>query len=177
MSERGLVHVYYGDGKGKTTAALGLAVRAAGCRKNVVVVQFLKGRKSGEHDSFSHIPNIVLILAKPASAKFVNDMNGDELKATKASQDDGLKKALEYVDAGKCDVLVLDEIMDAYKLGIIDGELVKEVLRNKPDSPEIIITGHSPEEWFLARADYITEMKKHKHPYDEGVDARKGIEF
>jgi len=177
MSDKGMVHVYYGDGKGKTTAALGLAIRAAGCGKNVVIVQFLKGWNCGEHKTVSQIPNIEFIRGKPVSNKFVFEMTEDEKQETKASHDESLQKAIELIESGKCDVLIMDEVIEAYSLDVLDSELILGLIDRKPGSLEIIITGHNSEPAFIERADYITEMKKHKHPYDEGITARKGIEF
>ena len=177
MSEKGFIHVYYGDGKGKTTAALGLAVRAAGCGKNVAIIQFLKSWKCGEHDSIMLLTNISLVCAKPAFAKFIKDMNDEEIKATKESQDECLKNAIDSVESGKCDVLILDEVIDAYNFDVLDKELLAGLIKNKPEPLELIITGHKPETWFLDHSDYVTEMVKHKHPYDNGVKARRGIEF
>jgi len=177
MSDNGLIHVYYGDGKGKTTAALGLAMRAAGCGKNVIVVQFLKSWKSGEHNSISHIPNIILLRGKPSCGKFIHEMNEEEKQKTKAQQDECLKNAIESIENGQCDMLILDEAIDAHRLGVLDAELLEGLLHSKPDMLEIVITGHKPDVWLLERADYITEMVKHKHPFDKGIKARQGIEF
>jgi len=177
MSEKGLIHVYYGDGKGKTTAALGLALRAAGCGKNVVIVEFIKNWTCGEHNSITQIPNINLFRGKAAGGKFIHEMNEEEKQETKASQDECLRKALDLVEGGQCDVLILDEVIEAQSLGMLDAELVEGLINNKPYSLELILTGHKPDDGLLKQADYATEMVKRKHPYDEGVCARQGIEF
>ena len=177
MSKKGLIHLYYGDGKGKTTAALGLAVRAAGCGKNVVFVEFIKNWNSGEHSSLSQISNIQVFRGKAAGGKFIHEMTDEEKLETKASQDECLEKALEQIEAKQCDILVLDEAIDAHKLGVLDTTLLEELIYNKPVSLELIITGHDSDERLKNHADYVTEMKKHKHPYDEGISARRGIEF
>jgi cob(I)alamin adenosyltransferase len=173
----GLIHVYYGDGKGKTTAALGLALRAAGCGKNVVVVQFLKDWNCGEHNSLELLSNVTVIRGKPSGGKFVRDMSDAEKLKTKASQDEILKKAVKLFDDGKCDLMVLDEAIDACNLEMLDAELLEQLIYDKPDSLELAITGHNPCARLLERADYVTEMVKRKHPYDEGLIARRGIEF
>jgi len=177
MSEKGLIHVYYGDGKGKTTASLGLALRAAGCEKNVVIVEFIKNWICGEHNSIPHISNITLLRGKAAGGKFIREMSDEEKQVTKASQDECLRKALELVESGQCDVLILDEAIEAQSLGMLDAELIEGLIHNKPDSLELVITGHDPDTRLLEKADYVTEMVKRKHPYDEGVCARQGIEF
>jgi len=177
MPTGGFIHVYYGDGKGKTTAALGLALRAAGCGKKVVVVQFLKGWVCGEHKSISQLQNISLFCGKPASGKFIADMSVDERLETKASQDGALRGALKLINTGLCDILILDEMIDAHRLGVLDTEMTESLIYDKPKFLELVITGHKPDDRLLRQADYVTEMIKRKHPYDDGVSARHGIEF
>ena len=177
MFERGFIHIYFGTGKGKTTAALGLAIRAAGCGKKVIVVQFLKDWNCGEIESLSRLENITIIKSSPFGGKFVFDMTDDEKLALKANQDECLRKALDMQLNGLCDLLVLDESVDAYQLGVLDKIVFEDLLRNKPDALELVITGHKPETWMLENADYTTEMVKHKHPFDDGINARRGIEF
>jgi len=177
MSERGLIHIYYGDGKGKTTAALGLAFRAAGTGKNVIFAQFLKGRPCGEHSALKDFSNITLLQGIPSGGKFISQMSEAEKAETKKSCDDCLQKATEAAGNKACDVLVLDEVIDALNLKMLTPQLLENLISQKPDSLEIILTGHNPAEELLAHADYITHMKKQKHPYDKGIMARKGIEF
>jgi len=177
MSKKGLIHLYYGDGKGKTTAALGLALRAAGCGKNVIIVEFIKNWSSGEHNSLAQIINIQVFRGKAAGGKFIHEMTDEEKQETKTSQDECLQKAIKLIEAGLCDMLILDEATDAYELGVLDAVLLEELIYNKPEYLELVITGHNPDERLVKHADYVTEMKKHKHPYDEGVSARRGIEF
>jgi len=177
MGEKGLIHIYFGAGKGKTTAALGLALRASGCGKKVIIVQFLKDWKCGELSSLALLPNVTVFRGKASGGVYVHEMNDEEKAATKVIHDENLRKALELQTNGLCDLLVLDEAIDAYQLGVLDAELFEELLLNKPKSLELVITGHKPDSLLLENADYITEMVKLKHPYDEGVAARHGIEF
>ena len=177
MSKKGLIHLYYGDGKGKTTAALGLALRAAGCGKNVVIVEFIKNWSCGEHNAISQLSNVRFFRGKAAGGKFVHEMTKEEKQETKASQDDCLKKAISLVETGECDILILDEAIDTYKLGMLDPEIFDNIVYNKPEPLELVITGHCSDTRLLEKADYVTEMLKHKHPYDKGVTARQGIEF
>ena len=177
MNENGLIHFYYGNGKGKTTAALGLALRASGCGKNVVIVQFLKDWKCGELDSLSLLKNVTVFRGKSSGGVFVWDMSDQEKAETKTIHDENLKKAIELDRKGQCDLLILDEAAEAFNLGLISPELFEGLLNNKPEKLEIVITGHSPNEWLINRADYVTEMVKHKHPYDRGVAARHGVEY
>lgn len=171
-----MVHVYCGDGKGKTTAALGLAVRGAGSGMNVVIVQFLKGSNTSELKSLEKIPNIK-IMRNSKDYGFVKDMTSNELEQIKNEHNSNLTNALNLVDVNKCDMLVFDELTYAYDMKLVDKEKIEQLLRNKANEIEIVITGRNPNELFLEYADYITEMKMHKHPFEKGIIARKGIEF
>ena len=173
----GLTHIYFGNGKGKTTAALGLALRAAGCGQSVVIVQFLKDLKSGELNSLALLPNVTILRGKASGRTFVFEMSDEQKAETKTIHDNNLKNALELQRNGQCDLLVLDEALDAYALGVLDDGLFEALLDNKPDALELVITGHKPDEKLMERADYVTEMVKRKHPYDRGVTARRGVEF
>ncbi len=174
--EKGLIHIYYGYGKGKTTAALGLAIRAAGYGKQVVLVQFLKNMISGEVLQLSKNDGITVIRGQ-AYDNFTNSMSENELLKTSDIHNQNLKNAIGLVREDKCDLLILDEVMDAYQLGMLDKDLLENFIKNKPQALELVITGHNPVKWMLECADYISEMVKRKHPYDSGVAARRGIEF
>lgn len=176
MTNKGLTHVYYGYGKGKTTAALGLALRASGCGKKVVVVQFLKEMHSGELTQLEKLSGIT-ILRGTATTRFANEMKPLEKVETTCIHNANLKQALDLVDSGQCDLLILDEALDAYQLGMLSELLFTGIVKDKPDMLELVITGHKPTDWVMESADYITEMVKHRHPFDAGVKARRGIEF
>ena len=173
----GFTHVYYGDGKGKTTAALGLALRAIGCGLAVVIVQFLKDWNCGELNSLALLHGVTVLRGKAAGSAFVRDMSDSEKSETKSIHDGNLRSALELVRDGSCDLLVLDEAIDALNLGLLDSGLLFELLNGKPEALELVITGHNPDVEVLSHADYVTQMVKRKHPYDSGVGARRGIEF
>lgn len=177
MTDRGLIHVYYGAGKGKTSAALGLALRASGSGKKVALVQFLKDIASGELSQLNLLPNVTVLRGKDPSKMFTFDMNDGARAATKRIHDENLSRALELVRGGDCDALILDEALDALELGLLDAGAFSELVRNKPAPLELVITGHRPIEWIIELADYVTEMTKIKHPYDKGVAGRRGIEF
>jgi len=177
MDAKGLTHIYYGNGKGKTTAALGLALRAAGYGKSVVIVPFLKDWKCGEFASLSHIENIALLKRNDIGGGFVKDMSAEAKSALTEKYSENLSAALKMQEEGKCDMLVLDEALDAYQLGVLDSMLFESLLINKPDALELVITGHMVDEKFLEYAHYVTQMVKHKHPYDDGIQARRGVEF
>ncbi len=171
-----MIHIYYGDGKGKTTAAIGLAVRAAGSRMKVLFVQFLKTEFSGERHTLSHTENISLAFA-PMELKFTFDMNDEEkAKASKIFRNifnESVTKALTQ----KYDMIVLDEIFSAIEAEMLSEHDVYEFVSDAPKNLEIVMTGHNPPKKIMELADYITEMKKIRHPYDRGVTARFGIEF
>ena len=158
--EQGLLHLYYGDGKGKTTAAMGLALRALGSGKRVVIVQFLKGGNSGE------IPLLAKLGAEiyrgKAGQKFVFQMNEAEKAATRELQNRNLQNAM----ARPADLL-----------DMVDKALLQKAVRERPAARECVLTAHQPPQWMLDEADYVTEMKCHRHPYQKGVPARKGIEY
>lgn len=164
-----MIHLYYGDGKGKTTAAVGQAVRAVGCGWSVAAAQFLKGAPSGEVAMLERLG--IRVFRCPQNTKFVWDMNDDEKRELTEAHNSILSSAL---DCG-CEMLILDELCDAYGCGLIDKDKVREMLEKPPC--ELVITGHDPSEIFFENAGYITEMKKLAHPFDSGSAARRGIEF
>jgi cob(I)alamin adenosyltransferase len=173
---KGLIHLYYGYGKGKTTAALGLAVRASGSGVKVVIVQFLKDSNTSELVQLKLLPNIT-VLRGTAAKGFARDMTPEQLNETREIQNCNLKKALELVRSGDCGLLILDEALDAWQLGLLDEAMLLELINHKPEALELVITGHRPDDRVVAAADYVTEMVKIKHPYDTGIKGRRGIEF
>jgi cob(I)alamin adenosyltransferase len=164
-------------GKGKTSAALGLALRASGSGMKVVIVQFLKDSASGELAQLRMLPNVTVLRGKDPSKMFSFEMNDEERGATKRIHDENLANALSLVREGNCDVLILDEALDALELGLLDADEISRLLRDKPPELELVITGHTPIDWVTQSADYVTQMTKIKHPYDRGVMGRRGIEF
>lgn len=171
MEQSGLLHLYYGDGKGKTTAAMGLALRALGSGKKVVVLQFLKGSKSGE------VPLLEQLGAKiyrgKAGQKFVFQMNGEEKAATRQLQNANLAAAA----ADEADLLILDEAGSAWELDMVDKALLQKAVLARPAGQECVLTAHAAPQWMLDAADYVTEMKCRRHPYQKGIAARQGIEY
>lgn len=168
--DRGRIHVYYGDGKGKTTAAIGLSVRAVGARLTVCFAQFMKSGRSCELEG---LRSLGVRMVSGAQCKFSYQMDEAERAEARRCNEAVLDEALLL----PADVLVLDEAMDACQLGFLDRERVLGLLRDKPAGMELVVTGHTPDDEFLAAADYVTEAVCRKHPYQEGVPARKGIEF
>ncbi|MBI5642792.1 MAG: cob(I)yrinic acid a,c-diamide adenosyltransferase [Deltaproteobacteria bacterium] len=176
MEKKGLIHIYTGEGKGKTTASIGLAVRAAGAGLKVLFIQFFKedGALSGEKEILRGL-NIELIRANcrhPIFTKGRTDIDAVK-KATLETYGMAKSRAAE----GGVDLLVLDEIMSAVNGGWIEAEDLLSFLKNKPEGLEVALTGRSAPVELVEAADYVTEMLKIKHPYDFGINARKGIEF
>lgn len=171
-----MIHIYYGDGKGKTTASIGLAVRAAGSRMKVLFVQFLKTEFSGERHTLSHTKNITLTFV-PVELKFTYEMDETEKQKAAVMFRKIFDDAVTTVLTQKYDMIVLDEIFSAVEADMISEHDVYEFVSNAPKNLEVVMTGHNPPERLIELADYVTEMKKIKHPYDQGVQARFGIEF
>lgn len=171
MERSGLLHLYYGDGKGKTTAAMGLALRALGSGKKVVVLQFLKGSKSGEVLLLEQLG--AKIYRGKAGQKFVFQMNEEEKAATRQLQNANLAAAV----ADEADLLILDEAGSAWELDMVDKALLQKAVLARPAGQECVLTAHAAPQWMLDAADYVTEMKCRRHPYQKGIAARQGIEY
>jgi cob(I)alamin adenosyltransferase len=172
--KKGLVQVYTGDGKGKTTAAFGLALRAVGRGLKVFFVQFVKGGFDyGELYVVDKLPNLELkafgqgkfVVQKPPSEK--------DVELGKEAFD----LARKVIEGGKYDIVVLDEVNVAVHLGLVGVEEVVELIKNKPKHVELVLTGRYAPAEIVELADLVTEMKDIKHPYHGGVEAREGIEF
>lgn len=178
MERKGLVHIYTGEGKGKTTASLGLAVRAAGQGLSVLFVQFFKEDEadSGEKDFFKRSKlNIELVRSNCRHPIFTGGKT--DLAFVKKSVLDTYENVKKRVADGSVDLLVLDEIMSAINGGWIDVEDIIGFLKGRPPGLEVVLTGRNAPPELVQVSDYVTEMLKIKHPYDSGVTARKGIEF
>lgn len=173
---KGRIHIYTGDGKGKTTAAMGLALRAAGRGKSVVIVQFLKGSESGEIITLRQIPSITVFRNKK-NYGFFGSMNEDDKAIVTSENNANLYKALGLLDEGACDLLILDEAMAAYALNAVSREDLDQLVLHKPEPLELVLTGREPPAHYLEAADYVSEIRKIKHPFDLGERAREGIEF
>ncbi len=172
--ERGLIHLYFGDGKGKTTAAMGLCMRAAGHGMRVGIAQFLKPGNSGELAILKTL-SCVHIFPFLKSVKFTFAMTEPE----KIMAKDFYSQLLHDVKAKapELDILLLDESVSVYTENLIDKRMFIEFLDNRPTGLEIILTGHIPPPELIEMADYISEIKKIRHPFEKGEKARKGIEW
>ena len=162
-----MIHLYCGDGKGKTTAAMGLALRALAAGRGVVVVQvrLLKERFG------------VAVFAGKAADKFTWSMTDEELAATRALHDENLARALSEVKRAGAGLLVLDEAVGALGAGLLDPALVRRALDAGKEGLEVVLTGRNPSEEVSRMADYTTEMRCVRHPFDRGVPAREGVEY
>lgn len=173
--KQGLIHIYCGDGKGKTTAALGLMLRALGRGKKVVFCQFLKSDNSGERRALEAFENITMTPC-PNLIKFVFQMNEEEKKAAAQQCFESFRHAVLCASDG-CDLLVLDEVFGAVSTGLLKEQELLAFLKEKPQGLEVVLTGRDPGADFLKLADYVSQIVKIKHPYDSGYAAREGIEF
>ncbi len=169
-----MLQIYCGDGKGKTTAAMGLAIRAAGHGRQVVIAQFLKGSNSGERVVLTAQPNIHC-LPVPETVKFTFAMTEEEKVRFQQDMTDTFRQAARL--AQTADLLILDELNAAISTGMVPLEEVLTFLDQRPADLEVVITGRDPDLALQERADYITEMTKRKHPFDQGLQAREGIEW
>lgn len=173
---KGLVHIYEGDGKGKTTAGVGLAIRCAGCGFPVVYAQFLKDGSSGEINILRNIPEITVKVCTTRFG-FTFHMDAETKIRAKEAYEDLFRQAVTCAEETSCRLLVLDEILDACNRGLLDSGLVTGFLKNRPGELEVVLTGREPGREFTEFADYITVMKKVRHPFTQGIPARKGIEM
>lgn len=176
MKDLGLLHYYYGDGKGKTTAAMGLALRAAGRGIPVAVVQFLKDGSSGEIGALRDALDVT-VLATTTLCGFTFTMTAEEKARCAGKMGENLSRAAELCREGRCRLLVLDEIGSALDAGMVDREELLDFLDHRPAGVEVVLTGHQKDPDLARRADYITRMTKEKHPYDRGIGAREGVEY
>ena len=174
-----MIHIYFGEGKGKTTAAAGLAVRAAGRGRRVIFAQFLKGRETGGIAPLEKL-GVEIIRSGKEKPCFSWEMTEEQKAAYRIVQAELFGKVKESLcGESHTDLLILDEVLNAISKEheLLDEKALIDFLDTIPENLEIVLTGRPAPRWLLAKADYITEMKKHKHPYDNGVGARKGIEF
>lgn len=173
---QGLLIVHTGNGKGKTTAALGMGLRAWGQGYRVLVIQFIKGGwKYGELEAADRLgPNFVI---RPMGEGFVKNAKGEAMEEHRVAAGEALKNAKEEIVSDSWDMIILDEINYALKFGLITVEQVFELLEAKPDRLHMVLTGRDAHPDIIGKADLVTEMKEIKHPYQKGIQAQKGIEF
>jgi len=175
-TNEGLVHVYTGDGKGKTTVALGLALRSIGWGARVCMVQFIKG--------YSNIGEAMF--AESSSGRFVlkqfaidTSRSIDEKKVAQRKQaaDEAMTYAEQLIASEEFDVVILDEINNAMHFGLIDAEKVLKLIADRPQRVELVLTGRNAPESIINAADYVTRLEMVKHPYESNISARAGIDY
>jgi cob(I)alamin adenosyltransferase len=173
---KGLIIVYTGDGKGKTTAALGMALRQIGWGEKVLIVQFVKQIKTGEHKAIEKfLPNIKIVQMGSGWVGILGD------KKPKSVHQANAKRALEFarkeIMSKKWPLVILDEINGALKGGLLVANDVMTLIKSKPDDVTLVLTGREATKEVIQAADLVTEMKKIKHPFDSGILAQKGVDF
>ena len=177
IKTKGLVIVYTGNGKGKTTASLGLCVRAVGYNKKVCIIQFIKGSwRYGELDGIKRLEPNVELHRKGLGFVGIMDDKLDKSEHIKAAGE-ALDFAREMMHCGRYNIVILDELNVAVNLGLIKVEDVIKLIEEKPEILDLVITGRGAKEEIIERADLVTEMKEIKHPYQKGIEAKKGIDF
>ncbi len=180
MLKRGLVQIYTGDGKGKTTAAFGLALRAAGQGNKVLIYQFLKPPSLNIGERFALQLGAVRIRVESLDVPWDMSASFDDEKAlaeTRIAVGEALEKIAQTGEKRFYDLLILDEIVFCLSKGLAKLEDIKNVIDRKDPAVEIVLTGRGATEELIAMADLVTEMKNIKHPFDKGIPARRGIEF
>ena len=171
----GLIHIYTGNGKGKTTAAMGLILRASGRGLKVILGQFLKGRETGELRTLQLLPGVEVYRGKPLT-KFSFQMSEAEKADVLQSHNAFIKELEQRCVKEKADLLVLDEVIGACGTHLLDEGLLLDFLKHKPENLEVVMTGRNPSPELIELADYVSEVCKRKHPFDKGIPAREGIE-
>ncbi len=182
-----MIHLYTGNGKGKTTAAIGQAIRAAGSGMRIVFAQFMKGNDTGELHILEKIPQIRILRGRQDFG-FYRQMTAAERQALTEEHNRVLEEIRDLIWRKQCDMVILDEITYPVNWSLLDEKLLRDILGKGKDQAEtagiigrtfleVILTGRNPAGFLSDAADYVTEMKEIRHPYQKGVTARKGIEY
>ena len=177
MSKNGLTIVYTGKGKGKTTAALGIALSATGYKKKICMIQFIKGSwHYGEMESSKRLePEFEMVAIGKGFVGIIDD------KSPKEDHQEIAKEAIrisnEKIQSGKYDIVILDEINYAVNLNLISLDDVLDLIKSKPENVDLVLTGNYAKEEVIEAADLVTEMKEIKHPFQKGIKAKEGIDF
>ena len=176
---RGLLIVYSGDGKGKTTAALGMCLRVVGHGWKVCVIQFVKGSwKYGELEGVKRLaPEVELHVVGRGFVGVAEDSDGSQFEEHCRAAREGLELARGVIEAGDRELVILDELCVALDLELLNREEVEKVLEERKEAQHLVITGRGAPDWLLQKADLVTEMKEIQHPYQKGIKAMKGIDW
>ena len=170
---KGLIHVYTGNGKGKTTAAIGLGIRAVGEGLNVLMIQFMKGRRYSEIDALENIPQFTVL--QFGRDEFVSKEHPEQIDIDLAVK--GFDYAQQVIREKKFDVVILDELNVAVDYHLLELEKVLQLIEKKPETIELVLTGRYAHPEVVKIADVVTEMLEIKHPYQTGIPSRKGIDW
>jgi len=177
MSKNGLTIVYTGKGKGKTTAALGIALRATGYKKKICMIQFIKGSwHYGEMESSKRLePEFEMVAIGKGFVGIIDDKSPKEDHQKIAKE--AIKISNEKIQSGKYDIIILDEVNYAVNLNLISLADVLDLIKSKPQNVDLVLTGNYAKEEVIEAADLVTEMKEIKHPFQKGIKAKEGIDF
>ena len=176
-AKKGLLIVYTGNGKGKTTASLGMCVRAIGYNWKICIIQFVKGSwKYGELEGIKKLePNVELQTVGEGFVGIIDDDKDFEVHLLAAKM--GVKLAIEKISSGNYHLVILDELNVAVDLGLVSDEEVEEIIESCSENQHLVITGRNAREWLIEKADLVTEMKEIKHPFQKGILAQKGVDW
>jgi cob(I)alamin adenosyltransferase len=177
MNKNGLTIVYTGKGKGKTTAALGIALRATGYKKKICMIQFIKGSwHYGEMESSKRLePEFEMVAIGKGFVGIIDDKSPKEDHQKIAKE--AIRISNEKIQSGKYDIVILDEINYAVNLNLISLDDVLDLIKSKPENVDLVLTGNYAKEEVIEAADLVTEMKEIKHPFQKGIKAKEGIDF
>lgn len=175
-----MIHLYTGEGKGKTTAAIGLCIRAAGRGHSVCFSQFMKGNDTGELYVLKSLPNVEILRSGKNYGFYASMSEADKAELTKV-HNNILNSLLEKAESGACRMIIMDELTYPVKWGLLDMKKLETLLEMGKEGSarnvEIVITGRDAKDFLKNAADYITQMECVRHPYEKGIAAREGIEF
>jgi cob(I)alamin adenosyltransferase len=172
-AQKGLIHVYTGDGKGKTTAAIGLGIRAVGAGLRVCMIQFMKGRRYSEIDALEKIPGFTVV--QFGRDEFVSKKKPEQIDIDLAQK--GLNHARDILTKNDYDVVILDEVNVAVDYHLLSIQDVVDLMKQKPESMELVLTGRYAPPEIIQQADLVSEILEIRHPYQKGVPCRKGIDW
>ncbi|MBE5802029.1 MAG: cob(I)yrinic acid a,c-diamide adenosyltransferase [Clostridiales bacterium] len=170
------LHLYTGDGKGKTTAAMGLALRGLGHGQRVLVAQFVKDGQSGELNALRTFGNAYVFDGAKLEG-FTWQLSPEELEAAKAAHRRSAGELLDRLNAEKPQLMIFDELAMAVQLGLVEEETMWQLIRTGLSLGEVVVTGYSAPQSLREQADYLSEIRKLRHPYDQGLEARPGVEW
>jgi cob(I)alamin adenosyltransferase len=171
-----MIHIYIGNGKGKTTAAVGLAIRNLGRDGKILFAQFLKNSETGEINVLTKLDGITFFRPQMRHKGFIFNLNDNQLDQIREDIEKGFRQIEDIIYNNRFSLIVLDEILDVIEFGFLPEEDIISVF-DKFSEAEFVITGRKASQAIKERADYITVMNKEKHPFDRGITARKGIEY